>query len=201
MESKSDEMFPAGVSGPRRTTQEPMETAAANAEAARMADELGISSSVRLSAVRRDVLSPSSSTTSKKKKRGFKLFGRSPAQKLTKDDETGYQAVLADGTASNIGLHNRPSKASNTPRVSTSSPYTNRPSNQSSPFYAKTPDSTISLSEHMGYRRHDDTDDLTVRTEEPHVFDANGNRAPYREGPYDFHHLEDGRLIRKRWCK
>jgi hypothetical protein len=37
--------------------------------------------------------------------------------------------------------------------------------------------------------------------EDVQEYDANGHRAPYRIGPYDYHHDEDGRLIKKRWCK
>jgi hypothetical protein len=38
-------------------------------------------------------------------------------------------------------------------------------------------------------------------TADPQFLDEHRHRPPYREGPYDFHHLEDGRLIKKRWCK
>lgn len=49
--------------------------------------------------------------------------------------------------------------------------------------------------------RTQDEDDSTVRTTEPELFDSSGMRAPYREGPYDYFHNEDGRLIKKRWCE
>ncbi len=42
-----DDWCPPGISGPRRTTtEEPIETAAANAEATRLAQQLGLSSSL-----------------------------------------------------------------------------------------------------------------------------------------------------------
>ena len=44
-------------------------------------------------------------------------------------------------------------------------------------------------------------DTFSVRTRELTMFDAYGNRAPYREGPYDYHHNDYGRLIKKRWCE
>ena len=47
----------------------------------------------------------------------------------------------------------------------------------------------------------DDTISLRSADGQPRMFDAYGHRAPYREGPYDYHHDETGRLIKKRWCK
>ena len=46
-------------------------------------------------------------------------------------------------------------------------------------------------------------DNMSIKSADgqPRTFDAYGHRAPYREGPYDYHHDETGRLIKKRWCK
>ena len=46
---------------------------------------------------------------------------------------------------------------------------------------------------------NENDDDHTVRTAEPGLFDSTGMRAPYRQGPYDYYHEEDGRLVKKRW--
>jgi hypothetical protein len=146
-----------------------------------LAEELGVSSSVRNTSVRRDENSNSPSST--KKKGGFKLFARSSS---TGEDAKGldYQAVPADGSTAGLGLLNRPAVKPTTASVTGGW-------SQTMPDGMEPPLITIT----------DKNDDITVRKEEPQMFDANGNRAPYREGPYDYHHDEDGRLIKKRWCK
>ena len=35
---------------------------------------------------------------------------------------------------------------------------------------------------------------------EVHVYDAHGQRVPYKEGPYFVSREKDGRVVRKRWC-
>jgi hypothetical protein len=191
------EYQPGGISGPRRTTQEPLETAAANAEATRLAEELGVSSSVRLTSVRREEISPSSTSSSKKKK-GFKLFARSSS---AGEDAKDYQAVPADGSTAGLGLLNKPGvnpTASVTTGAATLAPAGAIPFGASHTMPDGMEPPLITITE-KNKQEHDD--DITVRKEEPRMFDANGNRAPYREGPYDYHHDEDGRLIKKRWCK
>lgn len=213
-------LCPPGESGPRRSTQEPLETAAANAEAARMADELGVSSSVRLNSVRREgeaasssavigVVSQGSLTVASKKRRAFKLFGRtSTSSSDSMEDETkAYQAVPADGSTTGVGLLNRTNDAQTAgrhvprdSRDSSSASFTsilaNNAQNQQQSTYTQTGTFAFVSASHFF-----EDDDETIRTDGPHLFDENGHRAPYREGPYDFHHEEDGRLIKKRWCK
>jgi hypothetical protein len=193
MSSDNNGRLPSGISGPRRSTQEPLETAAANAEATRMAEELGVSSSVRLSSVRRGDISPSSTASSKKTK-GSRLFARSSS---AGEDDKDYQAVPADGSAMGIGLMNqRNAGASTTGAATTSGAKDPFATSYMPPPGVDPPQITL-----IDTNRNEHNDDNTVRTEEPHMFDANGNRAPYREGPYDYHYHEDGRLIKKRWCK
>lgn len=184
--------FPPGISGPRRPTQEPVETAGANAEAQRMADELGVSSSVRLSSVRQDEHSPTSGGT-KPKKKGFKVFSRSSS---TGEDAKSYQAVPESGDTSGVGLLGRGGESS--AKATGPSPDVDDPFGTRYGLPAGIDPPQLSVTSKRG---DEHGDDRTVRTEEPHMFDANGNLAPYREGPYDFHHDEDGRLIKKRWCK
>ena len=198
--SNGDE-FPSGVSGPRRSTQEPVDTAAANAAASKLADELGVSSSVRLSSVRRgedNHDSPASSVSSTKKK-GFRLLPRR-SNSTGVDDPKDYQAVLPDGNALGVGLRPKPT-APTTPRsgVSFAHPSTTLGSEPFHPLYVPHDTNPSQWNIRTALQEFDDND--TVKTEEPIIFDSNGNRAPYREGPYDYHHDEDGRLIKKRWCK
>jgi hypothetical protein len=193
MSSRNNGRSPSGISGPRRSTQEPLETAAANAEATRMAEELGVSSSTRLSSVRKGDISPSSSA-SFKKTRGSRLFaGSSSAGKDDKD----YQAVPADGSAMGIGLMNQRNAGASTAGAAT----TSGAKDPSATSYMPPPGVDLPQITLTGTNRNEHNDNHMVRTEEPHMFDANGNRAPYREGPYDYHYHEDGRLIKKRWCK
>jgi hypothetical protein len=188
--SGNHELCPPGIGGPRRSTQEPLETAAANAEAARMADELGVSSSVRLNSVRREEEAASAGGGASQKRRGFKLFGRTSTEGSMEDETKAYQAMPADGSTTGVGLINRQTATS----TSFSSVAMKNNHTQQQPTYAQT--GSFVNANHLF-----EDDDATIRTDGPHLFDENGHRAPYREGPYDFHHEEDGRLIKKRWCK
>eukprot|EP00980_Cylindrotheca_fusiformis_P019618 scaffold6817_cov114-Cylindrotheca_fusiformis.AAC.3 len=184
MNQKGNE-YPKGTSGPRRTTEEPIETAAANAEARRLAEQLGVSStSRRNTSVRRNIASPVASNAStpiarQQKGYSFRLFSQN--SNSNSDDMKNYTAVAADGNT-NAALNQPP-----------------RPTNDSSAYSPPTK---------IKYGLGEDDDDmsvktgtLSVRTSELATFDSHGNRAPYREGPYDIHHDYYGRQIKRRWCK
>lgn len=202
MANENSDVYPSGIAGPRRTTQEPMEIVAANAEAARIADELGISSSGRLNSARRGEVENDSS----KHRRGFKLFGRSSASSVAEEESKAYQAVPSDGSARGVGLIRQPHTSATRP-TSHATGYPGSGVRVLSPLSSPTvhvstgryQEPITSFNYQHAISQDDDVD--TVRTGEPLAFDAHGHRAPYREGPYDFHHDADGRLIRKRWCK
>jgi hypothetical protein len=166
-----------------------------------MAEELGVSSSIRLSSVRREEISPSSTTSSNKKKKGFNLFTRNSS---ASEDAEDYQAVPADGRATGVGLLKQGNAAVSQAGVATTYTSITSSANDPSPFgaaYAQPTGVGVGVEPPQSNVHDDDNTVNTVRTADPHIFDANGNRAPYREGPYDCHHDEDGRLIKKRWCK
>jgi hypothetical protein len=200
-----DDYCPPGVSGARRATiepcnniqsqyssnrrymtQEPMETAAANAAAAHMAERMGLSSSNSAPSVRRD----KSRRFSIHRKRGFgnpfsrNNEGSQPSNQTTppsdsttqQQPQTVYQAVPPDGIIAGVGLL---------------APGTNN--------HPLCDSDVIGMDAAPKHGHGHDDDDQTVRTSEPGLFDSSGMRAPYRQGPYDFHHDEDGRLIKKRW--
>jgi hypothetical protein len=168
MEYSNDGTFPLAESGPRRSTQEPpSDIAAANAAAARLADELGVSSSVRLSSARRG------------------------------------------NTSNNMEL--LPIRRSTSPGSATSGGSSSSLRTPSTQAATKGGMDTNSLKkmeqfqqQQQPHRRYcpptldDDTDNSVS---EPYEFDQHGNRAPYRQGPYDYSHHQDGRLIKKRWCE
>jgi hypothetical protein len=207
-----DWVCPPGESGPRRKTIQdqqqhrdgveffPMEIAAANAEATRLAQELGVSSSANGHSAR--LITNSSKTLRSKQRRGLNLFTRSNnnqnnnssqlgslsqrhrhQQQEEEEPSSAYQAVLSDGTVIGFSQPNIPGHSSTI--------NDNIDGNNSS---------QLSYKNSIYYDEEDD-DIHTVCTSEPGLFDSSGMRAPYREGPYDFHHDEDGRLVKKRWCK
>jgi hypothetical protein len=186
MSQRSNEL-PKGESGPKRTTEEPIETAAANAEAVRLAEALGVAStSRRHSTFRRSNASPvasNASTPIARQKKGFGMRLFSQNSNSSSDDSKNYRAVASDGNT-NAAL-NQPTRTTRSSVHSVYSPPTK-----------------------IDYGLGDDDDDISVktgtfsvRTSELAVFDSHGNRAPYREGPYDIHHDYYGRQIKRRWCK
>lgn len=140
----SSSPYQGGESGPRRSAEEPIDTAAANAEAARLARELGVASSVK--------------TTSSK---WPFLRGSRPASAAT---STSYQRMNDDAYSNNSNTSSKRDIPSTEP------PYTAHP-----------------------------LPDVGSGNEPIHLYDAHGQRAPYREGPYFIAREKDGRVIKKRW--
>lgn len=188
----NDEILPGGISGPRRKTEQPPEIAAANAEAARLAQELGFSSSSRR---RRLDPSPASNTSTpviQKRNQGLSgIFSRSKVSSTAEDQSNTYSAVAPDGTTNGALL--RESSPTNE----------GNPSSSTSPLpHPYSPPTDVDYG--LGY--YDDnvsirTDNFSVRSEDIHTYDEYGNRAPYREGPYVFHHDDYGHRYKNRWCK
>jgi hypothetical protein len=128
----------------------------------------------------------------------FGLLSRRNNNSSAVEDPKDYQAMPADGSAAGVGLLHQRGAASTT-RSSASTPTgiaAMEIDSYKQPYSYSTPGTTTTAAQSQDF-----DDIMSVKTEEPGVFDANGNRAPYREGPYDCHHHEDGRLIKKRWCK
>lgn len=181
-----------GISGPRRTAKEPLETAAANAEASKLADVLGVSSSSqRNSSFLRDNSSPIASDVSTpiaKQRRRFigRLF---PKESNNVDEDTAkdYHAFSSDCNADVTT-----SESERPPQANLASVYSPPPRAD----YG---------AEVVVYDKNDErsirTSTFSVDNEELDAFDANGNLAPYRDGPYDIHHDYYGRQIKRRWCK
>lgn len=187
MATENSEKYPSGVSGPRRPTQETTERTTTNAEANRRALDLGISSSTRRGEGNVDM------TTNN---RGFKLFGRNAKSEVTEEEECkAYQAMSADGSASGVGLVQNPHASA----ISTQD-YKTSPSHVTHPIPEGTLQEPTTSSQHWNSSTNNDGAD-TDKTGKLLALHTQGYRAPYREGPYDFHHDEEGRLIRKRWCK
>lgn len=194
----SDETLPGGISGPRRRTEQPIEVAAANAEAARLAEELGFSSSSRRRASHRRSDSSSAINSStpviQKKRFGWGIFSKSKATSAT-DQSSNYRAVAPDGNVDGIVLNEPSTTSSDTKETNLPTPLSSPPPQVYSP---PTTDS-------LGFMYDDNvsvrTDNLSVKTEELHMYDHYGNRAPYREGPYVFHHDDYGHRYKRRWCK
>ena len=163
--------YPPAESGPRRSTPSPSndEVAAANAAAARLADEMGISSSARANSVRR-----------------------------------GEPTIELSSRSVNFPRTNRSNTSNTTQNTAASaSAYSSMDRMEQFQTEAAAAQSNNSLRFSSGYRPPSvttvDTDDNSVK--EPITFDQHGNRAPYRQGPYDYSHHPDGLLIKKRWCK
>lgn len=150
-----------------------------------------------------------------------------PSQTTTKDDgydtqqqqqhqeSLDYQVLPPDGRAMGVGLL-RTSTAASVTAAATAVRVTTPASRQSSLFEARevqyvgmSPLSGDGLMKVDGsgsfpmqyHHHHDGTDENDHDVDTPiGLFDSTGMRAPYRQGPYDYHHDEDGRLIKKRWC-
>lgn len=186
MSQKGNDL-PKGLSGPRRTTEEPIDIAAANAEAARLAEELGVSStSRRNSSFRRanaSLVASTASTPIARQKKGFGMRLFSQTSQSPSDDSKNYAAVGADGNT--YAALNQPGRPTRAGLHSVYSPPTKIDCGLGGD------DDDISVK----------TGTFSVRTSELAAFDSHGNRAPYREGPYDIHHDYYGRQIKRRWCK
>jgi hypothetical protein len=194
--NQTHEWCPPGESGPRRSTLqqqqrdiEPMEIAAANAEATRLAQELGVSSSTGSHNARLI-----NSSSRRAKRRSLNLFTRNNNKNNSvsslhqqSTSAAAYQAVQPDGTVAGVGHYN--------PNNNVTSTITN---------IVDTASQVSSYKNSIYYDEdtmNDNDDAHTISTtDEPGLFDSSGMRAPYRKGPYDFHHDDYGRLIKKRWC-
>ncbi|CAJ1955369.1 unnamed protein product [Cylindrotheca closterium] len=181
-----------GISGPRRTTQEPLETAAANAEASRLADLYGVSStSKRGPPFLRDNASPIASKVSTPmvtQRRGFgiRLFGKKSNVVVEQGVTEDYQALSPDTNPSGVTTANSERKS----QPSLASVYSPPPR-----VKCGTEDEVHNKADEHSVR----TRTFSVETGELAAFDANGNLAPYRDGPYDIHHDYYGRQIKRRW--
>mmetsp|Transcript_32216 Transcript_32216/g.78295 ORF Transcript_32216/g.78295 Transcript_32216/m.78295 type:complete len:417 (+) Transcript_32216:63-1313(+) len=168
----------SGISGPRRTTEEPLATAAANAEASRLADVLGVSST--------SPIASNVSTPIARQRRGFsmRLFGKK-SNPVDEDIDKDYQALSPDG---NVDVAT--AKSERKRQASLASVYSPPP---------RIHYGTEVEVHDKGDGRIVRTGTFSVETEVLDAFDANGNLAPYREGPYDIHHDYYGRQIKRRW--
>jgi hypothetical protein len=201
------------------------DVAAANAAAAKMADELGVSSSYRQSSERQlsdsFLTSPPSSGLSRgrnfnenggQSQRRFtapKLLSRRSSSSTMEDSKeepsSMYQVMPTEGS---VPPRTAPEKIKSQPPPTTGGTgRRNRTIRSPSAIIVPyTPPDLISpggtRQRVVGQSSSKDVDDLvSVQSGvEPCLFDANGNRAPYREGPYECHHTFDGRLVKKRWC-
>jgi hypothetical protein len=227
------DVYHGGISGPRRSTMMmvvPPEIHAANVEATRVAQEMGVATSTGgshnarlLSSTGgssggsgRIVPAPPASAPSLGKRIGG-LFSRKSLsssndpppyqdhssssssrrrrrqQTPTEQEPLDYQVLPADGRAMGVGLlrMSGPAAAGTSSQPPLAGPF------EEAEFVGMSALSDGLM--RVGPMHHDD-DDGTARVSEPELFDSTGMRAPYREGPYDYHHDEDGRLIKKRWC-
>jgi hypothetical protein len=202
--------------------------AAANAAAAKMADELGVSSSYRQSSVRQlsgaFLTSPPPSSSGLSSGRNFndnsslsqkrftvpKLLSRrssSSTMEDPKEESTSmYQVMPTEGTKI-PGTAPEQNKSQPPPTTNEGAGRRNRTIRSPSAIMPYTPPDLTSpggtRQRIVGQSFSKDVDDLvSVQSGvEPCLFDSHGNRAPYREGPYECHHTFDGRLVKKRWCK
>ena len=183
------------------------EVAAANAEAMRLAIEMGVASSVRNTRKRgtlRQLLSPSPLTTSLSPTSSNSLFptnnnnnfnnmgmmGNNDLQPVPSD-------VLSTSAAGLLGQYQNTilqqqqhqqqpqGSVSRLPSIASASQY--RP--PSVAYHSVSP----SIQSASSYAASEGSQSL-------HIFDCHGQRTPYREGPYFVHHEKDGRQIKKRWC-
>ena len=101
-----------------------------------------------------------------------------------------YQAVQPDGTVAGVGHYNPNNNMTSTTTTTNIVDTTSQVSSYKNSIYYD-----------EGATMNDNDDLHTISTaDEPGLFDSSGMRAPYRKGPYDFHHDDYGRLIKKRWC-
>jgi hypothetical protein len=198
---------------PLQQSVEHDEVAAANAEAMRLAIELGVASSVRNARKRgtlRQLLSPTPLANSLSPKSSSSLFPTLQQQQqqhvninnttnINTLDSSAFQPVPSDvmstSAAALMGQYQnslfqqqqqqQQGNVSRLPSIASASQY--RP--PSIAYRSISP----SMQSASSYAQSEGSQSL-------HMFDCHGQRTPYREGPYFVHHEKDGRRIKKRWC-
>ena len=242
--------YAGGESGPRRSTilptssstpssprpqtsptqppllgsDEPMDTAAANAEAYRLAHELGVTSSSR-----RQSRGSSRSWSNLLNRGGGSSANNNrsatPNQDLPAEASSNYVRMrdMKDDSyhsqASSEAAHSRRSATPYHPFDMDSCPSyhsssrnnANNINNNLQPPSAETGtrrsssvvsnNSVNSVTSRGQLSEYQEDPKLQNHTDqEIHVYDSHGQRAPYKEGPYFIAREKDGRVIKKRWC-
>ncbi len=121
---------------------------------------------------------------------------------VTEQPEAAYQAIPPDGTTTGVGLlevGNYESDLRNlapiASKITIASAF-----NRNVDGAAYYEEEFEGKNDRAGFLKVE-ADEQSAQTSEPELFDSSGMRAPYRQGPYDYHHDTHGRLIKKRWCK
>jgi BT1 family len=161
--------------------EEPIDTADANAEAARLARELGVASSVQ-------------GTRQKEKE-------ISPKWSLRRLNSNGSSS----GSASAASNNNNPSNNANTTAMAyhrmtdESMNSTNTRGAWSAGGSVTGGGSSIAAS-YIPPNHHHKVEAPPIIKEPIHHYDAHGQRAPYQEGAYIISRDKDGRVYKRRWC-
>lgn len=161
-------------------TDEPVDTAAANAEAARLAHELGVSSSSR----------PPKQGWGFSAMRGGGGGGGNHSTRASVASHTSHEYRRME--TDNASLISFASSAA-TPQIHPSA---------AAELAARQVDALSSNNSSSDQLQQQQQQQPWVQHQEPMLFfDEHGQRAPYKEGPYFIAREKDGRVIKKRWCK
>lgn len=203
----SSSSYAGGESGPRRLTiEEPVDTAAANAEAYRMARALGVASSnqrrgsgsssgnnhnysssgLSWSNVWRGSAMSSRPGNIRSPQRQRQQHGSDAATTTSSSYVRMQDDMAGDGS---IGTHSSTSRVS---RYLNNDPVMEAASRDI--------DSCPSYNSRKSSDPRPHKEPPLQSQDEIHVYDAHGQRAPYKEGPYHISREKDGRVIKKRWC-
>ena len=181
-DGSSSSSFAPGESGPRRSTPQIIMTgdaSAANAEAARLARQLGVSSSSSAF----NAPPPRRSWFSRRNS----LEQSAPAADNATNNTSSSQTVGSSSHKSHTASHyTRMSDVDLHPLDWDTAGYHVAPVSAAAP---RTTDPSLSSSSELHQQQ------------QPHLYDSHGQRAPYKEGPYYVSRAKDGRVLRRRWCE